>query len=55
MPNHSPEHLQRLTQASASSRRAAKIARLIQTAPRLDPAHVTQLAVLLRARLDGGA
>lgn len=56
MPNHSPEHMQRLASASAAHRRAAKIARLINTAPPMDGELVTQLCALLNARVaDGGA
>lgn len=56
MPNHTPEHIRKLASASASHRRAAKSARLINTAPPMDGKLVTQLCALLNARVaDGGA
>lgn len=48
MPNHSPEHMQRITSASAAQRRAEKIARLIENAPPLTPDQRDRLALLLR-------
>jgi hypothetical protein len=56
MPNHSPEHLERITRVSASRRRAEKIARLISTAPPMDAQLVADLVALLDSRVaDGGA
>lgn len=54
MPNHSAEHMRRLASASASRRRAAKIARLIETAPVMDTEQVAQLCALLAAPTQVG-
>lgn len=55
MPLHTPEHMRRLTAASASQRRAAKIARLIDSSPPLDRTQVVKLCALLQTRIPGGA
>ena len=49
MPNHSPDHMRRITGASAAKRRATKLARLIETSP---PLHREQVAQLCAALLD---
>ncbi len=49
MPNHSPDHMRRITGASAAKRRATKLARLIETSP---PLHCEQVAQLCAALLD---
>ncbi len=54
MPNHSQEHMRRLSGVSASRRRAAKIARLIETAPPLEGEQVLRLCALLNARVAAG-
>jgi len=57
MPNHSPDHMRRITSASAATRRAAKIARLIATCPPLTDVKAAELQALLaeRATPSGGA
>lgn len=56
MPDHSPEHMRRLSGVSASRRRAVKIARLIESAPPLEADQVAYLCALLQARVAvGGA
>ena len=47
MPNHTPEHMARLTQQSAAQRRADKIARLLLSSPPLSEAQVRRLLELL--------
>lgn len=54
MPNHSPEHMRRLSGVSASRRRADKIARLIESAPPIEADQVTYLCALLNARVAVG-
>ncbi len=49
MPNHSPDHMRRITGASAAKRRATKLTRLIETSP---PLHHEQVAQLCAALLD---
>ncbi len=51
MPNHSPEHMARLSKESASQRRADKLARLIATCPPLSEAQASRLRVLLESRV----
>lgn len=56
MPNHSPEHMRRLSGVSASRRRATKIARLIESSPPLEADLVRQLCAQLNSRvIEGGA
>ncbi len=54
MLNHSPEHMRRLSGVSAARRRAAKIARLIETAPPLEAEQVVSLCALLNSRVAAG-
>lgn len=51
MPNHSPEHLARMTGQSAAKRRADKLARLIASSPPLSEAEGRRLQSLLETRL----
>lgn len=52
MPNHTPEHMQRLTEASATKRRTKKISELIQTAPPIPPDQGEELRDLVQERMD---
>ncbi len=54
MPDHSPDHMRRLSGLSASRRRAAKIARLIETSPPLERDQVLRLCTLLNGRVAAG-
>jgi hypothetical protein len=54
MPDHSPQHMARLSQASAAQRRADKLARLILTSPLLSEAQGRRLQSLLEARVASG-
>lgn len=51
MPDHTPEHLQRMAEMSAARRRAEKIASLLATAPRLEAGQVQRLHHLLEERI----
>ncbi len=51
MANHSPEHMRRLSGVSAARRRAAKLTRLIETAPPLEAEQVASLCALLTSRV----
>ncbi len=55
MPDHSPEHMARLSRESASKRRAAKLARLIRTSPPIATAQAAQLHQLLQERTGNPA
>ncbi len=56
MANQTPEHMHRLAGLSASRRRATKIARLIETAPPIEPDQVRHLcALLVSRRIKDGA
>ncbi len=55
MPDHSPQHMARLSQASAATRRADKLARLIASSPLLTKAQAERLQALLESRIDSGA
>ncbi len=54
MPDHSPEHMARLAQASAAQRRTDKLARLIASSPQLSEAQARRLHALIKARAAGG-
>lgn len=47
MPNHSPEHLRRITDESRAARRTTKIAQLIKTSPPLHPEQADRLRHLI--------
>ena len=50
MPDHTPEHMARLTRHSAAARRAHKIARLLETAPTFTPEQVALRVQLVNRR-----
>lgn len=53
MPNHSPQHMARLSQESAAQRRADKLAPLLTSAPVFNEAQGARLRALLETRITG--
>lgn len=51
MPNHTPQHMRRLSRESAAKRRASQLARLITTCPPLTEVQVAALHALLDERV----
>ncbi len=55
MSKHTDQHMQLLSGLSASSRRATKIAKLIETAPPLEAEQIRKLSELLYRHLNQGS
>ena len=51
MPDHTPEHMARLSKESAAKRRTDKIARLIESSPVLSAEQASRLNGLISARV----